>query len=360
MKLTFIIPAWNAEKTLARTIDSVLRQNDDRYRIILINDGSEDRTEEICLSYLSGNESRIRYVSQRNQGLGGARNRGMELVQTEYISFLDSDDWLMPDYVHRILMQLEELSEPELPDIVLTLPEIWHEGSRAVRDWYDRPVFDRLFPEDGTVIDPSAEADVFQLEVNQCRKVLRTDFVRATGFRFQEKIKWEDLFPHFFLLAHCRRCMGIRSVGFYYRIGSRDQITALRGAERLDILEVFSRLLEWIETECPAEKRNALLFPAMRVMLRFSIWHIRMADPDTRKTLVKALHLFFRRVPGEYCRALAAESRRRYSGADAIQYRLFLFAIRSRVFCHIFCDYLYQDMGERIVKKLPGAKERVA
>ena len=102
-----MVPAYNAERTLARTIESILHQTDDRYKLILVNDGSTDRTDEICRSYLAEKNDKIRYIPQENRGLGGARNAGMRLIDTPYVSFLDSDDWLMPQYVEKLIRQLE-------------------------------------------------------------------------------------------------------------------------------------------------------------------------------------------------------------------------------------------------------------
>lgn len=356
MKITFVIPAYNVEETIGRTIDSILWQTDDRYQIIIVNDGSTDRTEEICLKYLEENRVKILYVYQENKGLGGARNHGMELTETEYVSFLDSDDWLMPEYVANIMKQVEGTAPEERPEIIMTLPKIYYETSGLISDWYDKLLFGKIFDRDGTVVTPDEYSELYRFEVNQCRKVLSMEFVRRIDFRFREQIKWEDVVPHFYLLSKCKKCMGIGSAGFYYRLGSRNQITAMRGKERLDILTVFDDLLNY----AAGENRKDLMFPVMRVMVRFAIWSIRMADTDTRKELVGELHTFFRRVPKAYFIALRKSAGQEYSRADARQYRLFMFAIKYRVFCWIFYDYLFQDMAEKIIKRLLGAEERVA
>jgi glycosyltransferase involved in cell wall biosynthesis len=96
-EITFVVPAYNTQHTISRTIDSILGQTDDRYRIIIVNDGSTDNTEKICEEYAKKYPQKINYVYQENRGLGGARNHGIQLTDTRYISFLDSDDWLMPD-----------------------------------------------------------------------------------------------------------------------------------------------------------------------------------------------------------------------------------------------------------------------
>lgn len=353
--ITFVVPAFNAEATISGTLDSILHQTDDRYQIIIINDGSTDNTDRICQRYVQKHPDKITYKYQQNKGLGGARNQGMKLVRTEYVSFLDSDDWLMPEYVENIIRQLEIHSD-ETIEIIMTLPQIYHEGSKTVRDWYDAPRFHKLFPTDGDIINPQVQTEIYEFEVSQCRKVLQMEFVRKINFHFREKIKWEDVYPHFYLLSNCTKCMGAGSVGFYYRIGGKGQITASRGKDRFDFLTVMRDVLEYIERE----KRTDLRFPAMRVFVRFAVWGIRAADIDTRKKLVSELHKIFQRIPESYYKALQKGSRNSYSKADARQYKLFMFAIRHRWLCFLFYDYLYQDIGEKLIKKLLKAGPRVA
>ena len=353
--ITFIIPAYNAERTLERTLDSILRQTDNRYQAVVVDDGSVDGTSRIGQSYANRCPQKIRYLYQENRGLGGARNTGLGLVETTYVSFLDSDDWLMPDYVERILGRIEEAGERgEQPEIIMTLPVIWNEKSRVAQDWYDRELFLQICPRDGCVVNPQKELRLYQFEVNVCRKVLQTAFIRRIGFAFREKVKWEDVYPHFYLLSRCRRCMGV-AVGFYYRIGSDAQITACTGADRMDVFPVFEDVAALI-----GQGRDELIFPAMRMMLRFSFWCIRMADMETREPLVRGLRVFFGNLPDRYFRILRRESRRQYAPKDAAQYALLALSLRRRAGSLVFSDYLWQEICETLIKKALRAGERTA
>lgn len=95
-KYSVIIPAYNAEKTIERCLDSILCYDRDDIEILIINDGSSDRTEEICKSY-SSSEDRIRYYYKPNGGVSSARNMGLSLAKGIYILFVDSDDFLCGD-----------------------------------------------------------------------------------------------------------------------------------------------------------------------------------------------------------------------------------------------------------------------
>lgn len=90
MLLTIIIPVFNTEKYIQRIIECILRQPFQEWEMILVDDGSTDDSAEIIKGF---EDDRIRYVYQKNAGPSAARNKGLELAQGDYISFLDADDW---------------------------------------------------------------------------------------------------------------------------------------------------------------------------------------------------------------------------------------------------------------------------
>lgn len=98
MKYSFIIPVYNVEKVIRRCIDSILYQTIQDFEIILIDDGSSDRSGEICDSY-SSRDNRIVVIHKNNAGVSSTRNMGLERVKGQYIIFLDSDDYIEPDYL---------------------------------------------------------------------------------------------------------------------------------------------------------------------------------------------------------------------------------------------------------------------
>lgn len=95
VKVSVIVPIYNAEKYLKHCLDSVQKQTLKDIEVILIDDGSTDTSAEICKSYLS--DSRFSYYYKENEGLAAARADGIEHAEGEYIGFVDSDDWLETD-----------------------------------------------------------------------------------------------------------------------------------------------------------------------------------------------------------------------------------------------------------------------
>lgn len=90
---SIIIPAYNAERYLERCLDSIVRQTYSQIEIILINDGSTDRSGEICDQYAQ-KDSRVKVIHQKNSGVSSARNAGLETASGDYIGFVDADDWI--------------------------------------------------------------------------------------------------------------------------------------------------------------------------------------------------------------------------------------------------------------------------
>lgn len=104
VKLSIIIPAYNAEVYIGECIDSLLNQDlsNDDYEIIVINDGSTDKTLKILKSY-SSKYSNIKIFSQENKGLSNTRNRGLDIANGEYILFVDADDILVSKSLRKVL-----------------------------------------------------------------------------------------------------------------------------------------------------------------------------------------------------------------------------------------------------------------
>lgn len=99
--ISIIIPIYNAEADLERMIVSVSKQTFRDYELLLINDGSTDNSEAICLE-AQQQDKRIRYISQTNQGVSAARNFGLKEAHGDYITFLDADDEIDTNYLYEL------------------------------------------------------------------------------------------------------------------------------------------------------------------------------------------------------------------------------------------------------------------
>ena len=106
-KISIIIPVYNGEKYLADCLNSILEQSFKEFELIIINDGSTDNTENV-IEQFKNIDSRIKSFNQENGGQGQARNRGLKMAQANYISFIDGDDIIAPNFLWELLHDIEE------------------------------------------------------------------------------------------------------------------------------------------------------------------------------------------------------------------------------------------------------------
>ncbi|MET4579154.1 glycosyltransferase family 2 protein [Ottowia thiooxydans] len=164
-----IIPAFNRELLVCAAIENVLSQNCQNLEIIVVDDGSDDRTAERARSYPG-----VRVLSQANGGPAAARNFGISNTQSDFIAFLDSDDLWAPHMLARLLNVLE--GDPQI-DVAMGLPQL----ARIKADGQGHD----LFGEPGDAFSRSISGTVFR----------RTAFLNKVGLfdrelRFGEDLDW--------------------------------------------------------------------------------------------------------------------------------------------------------------------------
>ena len=106
-KVSIVIPVYNVAKYLRKCMDSVLAQTYSSLEIILVDDGSPDESGEICDSYAQ-QDSRVVVIHQQNAGAANAKNAGLDRATGDYITFIDSDDYVEPDWIERLVDTAEK------------------------------------------------------------------------------------------------------------------------------------------------------------------------------------------------------------------------------------------------------------
>jgi len=107
VKVSFVIPVYNVEQFLNQCIDSIVNQTDPAWELILVDNGSTDSGGKICDEYAK-NDSRIQVVHQENKGPASARNIGLKKAVGQWISYIDSDDWIETDYIEKLSPYMSE------------------------------------------------------------------------------------------------------------------------------------------------------------------------------------------------------------------------------------------------------------
>lgn len=213
-KFSFVMPVYNVENYLAETIESVLAQTmdfEENVEIILINDGSPDNSEEVCLRYQQQFPENIKYIKQKNQGVSAARNRGIEEARGKYITFLDSDDKLSPDTLQEVYDFFEQnYNEIDFVSIKLVFFE-----SRVG----DHPLNYKF--ETTRIIDVTKEYDKPQL--SSASAFIKHKVLAQGGYRFPLGITHsEDARFMSDILQEKHRYGVVAGATYYYRRRSRE------------------------------------------------------------------------------------------------------------------------------------------
>lgn len=114
MKLSVVIPVYNAQFYLENCIESILNQNFEDFELLLINDGSTDSTLDICQEY-ERKDKRIRVFNKTNSGVSDTRNYAINKIKGEYVLFIDSDDWIE----NNTFGSLFEVVDSNNPDLII-------------------------------------------------------------------------------------------------------------------------------------------------------------------------------------------------------------------------------------------------
>ena len=159
MHVSIVIPAYNAADTIGDTLQSVLGQSFTQWEAIVVNDGSTDHTVEIVQKFIA-RDNRIHIVNQENQGVSGARNSGVVRAESNWLLFLDANDWIFPHHLER------------LTDAVRTDPSL----DVVYCGWtYALPDGEYVFPE-----LPTLTGDLFVSFTQYCVSAVHTFLVRRS------------------------------------------------------------------------------------------------------------------------------------------------------------------------------------
>ena len=207
--ISVIIPAYNAEKTIVRAIQSVQNQSYNDFEIIVVNDGSIDSTKDICEEYVRNN-SRIRIINKKNGGLSSARNAGIREAQGELISFLDSDDEYLPYYLEKMH---DAIAESDADIVVCGYCSVFPDGRNILSDTFS------------TVITLNKDEAIRELIIglrlssHAWNKLYRKDII--SNIVYPEGKVYEDLYVMPDILDACSKiCFIPDRLVKYYQIDS--------------------------------------------------------------------------------------------------------------------------------------------
>ena len=190
MKVSIIVPVYNAERTLEKCLNSLVHRSYEDIEILLINDGSTDDSEKICRGYAE-EYNYIKLLSQTNSGPATARNNGIEHSTGEYVAFVDADDFVEPDFVELMALSAEQSGA----DVVIcSYYEESETGNRVHRYRYQEGLYESDAVRDMAV---SLISDVSENRIPPYSwvRMVRRDIFDLPGMRYSDgMIRSEDYF----------------------------------------------------------------------------------------------------------------------------------------------------------------------
>jgi len=232
-KISIIVPIYNVEKYLRKCLDSIINQTYKNIEIILINDGSPDNSLNICKEYQAKDE-RIIIIDKQNGGLSDARNAGLDTMTGEYVTFIDSDDWITEDYCETLYNNLKKYDA----DI---------SGCNNIRAEDDYTVIknnDSINEVEYNNIEAiSAFQDTGQ--VMSCAKLYKNSMF--DNLRFKKGKINEDEFIFHRIFYNCNKYVYTNKIMYYYRKTEGSIIRSPFSVKKLDIIAAYEDRLMFVK-----------------------------------------------------------------------------------------------------------------
>lgn len=219
--ISIIVPVYNVRPYLEQCVRSIIAQNYQDWECILVDDGSNDGSGELC-DQLAIEDERLRVIHQKNQGVSAARNCGIDDSKGEYICFIDSDDWIGVDYLTHLLAGMNE----EKTDMVVT--GTIHEDSKstvhAPKESY-RLKMEQQFTK--------AFIDHVGLFYGPCSILYKSSIIKSNRIAFPKGLSFgEDTTFVFSYLRHVRDVVLAPFADYHYRILASGTLSYRFGEER--------------------------------------------------------------------------------------------------------------------------------
>ena len=259
---------------LSRCIDSILAQTYTDFELILINDGSNDKSREIC-DYYATKDRRIIVVHKENGGTSSARNRGLNVAKGEYITFVDSDDTISTDYLssftYRSDLEIAGLETIGMnKTIYVPMSTDTLSSDTEIADWFVK------------------DFDAMHL-TTICSKIFRTDIIQRQSLKFVPTLKrGEDTIFVYNYLAYCNSIKLISSVVYQYNFDatSIDEKYSLSAKECINHISSKVSSIEKIEKRFNV-KLTELKKLAHTSYLHLFYTHLKLVQKDKKNSELK-------------------------------------------------------------------------
>ncbi|MFD1334544.1 glycosyltransferase family 2 protein [Oceanobacillus iheyensis] len=274
-KVSVIVPVYNAENYLSKSIESLINQSHQSIEIILVDDGSTDDSLSICESY-ANQDTRVKVHSIKNSGVSAARNLGIDVATGEYITFVDSDDWTEIDMLEHAVANIKQTES----DLV-----IWS----YFKNYYNNevklsliPGGDQVFDDDKsilylkTIYGRYSEEEVTEgvsVGTTWC-KLYKTDFIKKNSLKFNPSLtRAQDTIFSIYAFSYANRISFFDRNLYHYRISNSSTTSGTRFIT--DTHSPFNTLLDEYKLFIQEEGKNEKLQVAFNARtIQVLLWHL--------------------------------------------------------------------------------------
>ena len=229
-KVSIIVPVYNVEKYLDKCLNSLVNQTLKDIEIIIVNDGSTDNSKQIIEQYATKYNNLIKVVEEKNQGLGAARNNGLKFATSDYIIFVDSDDYVETNMVEELYNKILE----EQADFVIC-------GNNVVTE--DYKVISKTFPNKYEKYDFNTQ----MIFGNLCawNKIIKKTLLEDDSLAFRSNVWYEDIDVSFKLFLKAKKmCILPKNLyNYLFRQGSIMNSKSLQ--KNLDLIAAFDEIIKY-------------------------------------------------------------------------------------------------------------------
>lgn len=252
--ISIVIPLYNTSLYMDKCLDTVINQSYRNVEIILIDDGSTDNTGKKCDDWAKKDE-RIKVVHRKNGGLSEARNTGIENAKGEYITFIDSDDYVstdMVDYLYNLIVKYDTLMSLCTHTVMLSSGKSIINGKGGDEILSDKAVLFKMLYHD--TIDTSAWGKLYHISL-------------LNNIRYPKGKLFEDIGTTYkFFIASKTIACGYKDQ-YYYMVRDNSIVTSNFSPQKMDLLEMTDNMAKEVESIYPDLKKGII---RRQVYARFS------------------------------------------------------------------------------------------
>ena len=269
--ISIIVPIYKVERYLNACVDSIVNQTYANLVIILVDDGSPDKCPEICDEY-ARLDNRIKVIHQENGGLSAARNAGIDIASGEFLTFIDSDDFIAKNYVELLYKGIVDFDADISIASFCTFTKEDELEIQSIEFPFVEITREERFRRYGAL-----NAELSMPFISACNKLYKKDFFAS--IRFPIGKLYEDAFTTYKLLDKAKKIVFTPSKLYFYRINPQSILGQSFREKHLEMVDAFRSGFDFFDKK--GENEIASLFiPPMLMREIYCWWGVRCMLKD--------------------------------------------------------------------------------